>query len=714
MMMIRSIVLSGLTIASSAAVAAAANAEVHRLGARNVRLPITRGALETRPDPGAAAGGGAKGTNISQSYPSNSPYTVEFNIGSPPQLVYLAIDPYSRELWVDPDCDGAYSTAACWADGFYLPSASQTAQSRNCTQPWDVAYLSGGASGCYYVDRVEFSGFTADMMQFGVAEQSWEVSAGVMGMGFGGGPNVSGTPTFLDRMVEDGFVPGYQFSVSLGGVDDNDGEILFSGINTGKYSNWLQKVPRLSAGDLDPSLYYLPLSGVGYTMVQDGCLSSLERPISPPYPAVLDFGAPTSSLPAELVAALVEGFGDDAVYNATEQAWRVGCQHRRQNATVDFAFAGGTVRISVRNRDFLPEMIVGDGDVCYLGATAVAAGGPAVLGANFLRAAYVVFDGDSDSVYMAQYVDCGYHVVDFNAATFDHELGQCVNDLVPDQVGCTTSSISYGGAGTSTLYPPPHSSHSKSPPSSSRTGSSSAPTTHSSHQRPSASTYSATYTTTSATNSHWHPTYTTTARSHTTVTTTPRARPPTSSLSTWSNASFSAVALTSVSYELSSTRSSSSRLQPSLSSSSTSSSSSPAGNATTTSSARHHGSSAGPWNTTASASHSSSFSSSHVSTRGTNTTTPHPHPHPHASSSSPSSGSSTKERGTTHTVTVASTTVYVTAPRTRASDTRDCPTGATLQPIPPMQVLQAPVTVVVRDTITETRVVTETAFPLRP
>lgn len=79
-------------------------------------------------------------------------------IGSPPQLVYSAIDLFTNKLWVDPDCFASISYKACFENGNYDPNVSATAGSEDCDLSWGFSTSYGYASGCSVLDEVQFAG----------------------------------------------------------------------------------------------------------------------------------------------------------------------------------------------------------------------------------------------------------------------------------------------------------------------------------------------------------------------------------------------------------------------------------------------------------------------------------------------------------------------------------------------------------------------------
>lgn len=86
------------------------------------------------------------------------------------------------------------------------------------------------------------------------------------------------------------------------------------------------------------------------------------------------------------------------------------CSYQQQPGAVSFSLAASfsagapTVTINVPYSEFIWNA---GNDNCYLGAWYDASVSIHILGDTFLRGAYVVFDQDSDALYMADYVACG-------------------------------------------------------------------------------------------------------------------------------------------------------------------------------------------------------------------------------------------------------------------------------------------------------------------
>ncbi|KAI0393555.1 aspartic peptidase domain-containing protein [Xylariaceae sp. FL0594] len=342
-----------------------------------------------------------------------SPYTVDVAIGSPPQLVHVALDPFTNDLWVDPDCSTSLSPEACCANGVYNPNNSAAAKPEDCSSGWFFDYDQSGAEGCTVIDDVQFAGVDLGYIEVGVANHSWGQSAGQLGLGFG--CKASGDVSILDHLKQKGLVTKRQFSIAIGSAtdlgsssgtrEDEDvgvGELVFSGVNTGKFAGDLRPIGAVPSPGEDPS-YFVAFTSIGLTDPFN--CKDLQRSFSP-HNAVFDYSTILSYFPADIMLRLTEFF-PDGFYNLTKGAYEVPCDRRAHDGSVDFYF--DKFHIEVPLSDFILEE---DGS-CYLGAVQSKdmSSDDAILGLSFLRAAYTVYDIDSDEIYVAQYEDCGDYLV---------------------------------------------------------------------------------------------------------------------------------------------------------------------------------------------------------------------------------------------------------------------------------------------------------------
>ncbi|KAI0161581.1 aspartic peptidase domain-containing protein [Xylariaceae sp. FL1272] len=370
-----------------------------------------------------------------------SPYTVQIGIGTPIQYVELTIDAFSDSIWVNPTCSSSMEPKGCCENGNYNYTWSSTADPVDCSaEPWVYSSDYGEtASGCTYIDYVNFAAADLGYMKIDVASESWGFSTGALGLGFG--CRAGGEKTIIERIKARGYIDHLQFSVHLGsaiefevGRDDevgeqSNGELMFSGIDTKKYTGELRHVPSHPSPDDNDTRYYLTLTAIGYTE-WSSCNRYTYFPNSTH--AALDYTQIISRLPGRLMAYLSEIF-PDAEYNNDEGYWEVPCRHRDRDATVDFNF--DTQRIAVPMHDFVLEY----NGTCFLGAVATQDDQLGVLGLSFLRGAYVAFDIENEDIYLAQYQNCGEHILGWESSSPD-QTGLCTPTATDFPPSCSSTS----------------------------------------------------------------------------------------------------------------------------------------------------------------------------------------------------------------------------------------------------------------------------------
>ncbi|KAI0602403.1 aspartic peptidase domain-containing protein [Biscogniauxia sp. FL1348] len=192
-----------------------------RAGGGNVRLPLRRQAPGSVRPPilGDARNTKPYGTDISQY--DYTGFTVEMDLGIPPQDVYVSLDISSNELWVNPQCWPYADDRLCRAySGYYDPQDSLTSEAVYCPDSWAEYYWSGMASGYYYSDHIIFAESQIERGIFGIANESFGMMTGVMGLGFGNRAKTN--YSIFDQLISNGVVSRRQFSIGFGNVDSFD------------------------------------------------------------------------------------------------------------------------------------------------------------------------------------------------------------------------------------------------------------------------------------------------------------------------------------------------------------------------------------------------------------------------------------------------------------------------------------------------------------
>ncbi|KAL8369835.1 hypothetical protein RB595_000263 [Gaeumannomyces hyphopodioides] len=367
-------------------------------------------------------------------------YLIDLKIGSPAQTVSVIVDTGSYELWVSPNCTRSVDEQLCRRTGAYYPRQSKTADHVGGGRR-HLVYGTGEAIGDYWLDTIGTAagiggGLQVPLVQFIVADDSDYAFAGVLGMGYTYPWTTSYPYTLLQMMWAYGLIKAPIFSLGLGGVGDGESEIIFGGVNLYKYSGRLEPVrlwPPIEKQD--PSWLHYSVNVTSFGITQPGDtrsdpLTALEPARGGPLTGtittttmIIDSGSTLSYGPPSLVRAIAARFNSTRVDGAGN-FW-VDCAHRDQRGSIDFGFNDGNLTVSVKYRDFIWMQYPGG---CLLGMQPADAGSTDyVLGDTFLRGAYLVFDQETDIVWMGSYRNCGDGVVPVGDEYADTQskIGRC-------------------------------------------------------------------------------------------------------------------------------------------------------------------------------------------------------------------------------------------------------------------------------------------------
>ncbi|KAI6714856.1 hypothetical protein PZA11_007746 [Diplocarpon coronariae] len=339
-----------------------------------------------------------------ENYMTGTRYVVDFAIGTPPQLISLTLDTGSSETWVNPTCSSARGDLdinLCNRLPRYAANASSTAVDLGATN--DLIYGKGTCRLRYYSDNVDIGGTIIKGQQFGVSSISSSLPTGFIGVGTG--IELTGYPAILDSMATQGLINSRAFSLDLRSFESPDGTIIFGGIDTGRYRGPLEKLPIIPVQESPDKYprYWVHVTSIGIT--KPGEAKKLYPPTSTDpkgQPAFLDSGGTVTRLPTALVAAIVADF-PGAVEDGNTGIYAVDCAVADMNGTVDFGF-GNTV-INVPYQEFMWHI----SGFCYLGLAADDK--MSILGASFLRAAFLVVDQDNRNIHLANSANCGTNLV---------------------------------------------------------------------------------------------------------------------------------------------------------------------------------------------------------------------------------------------------------------------------------------------------------------
>ncbi|EHK26120.1 uncharacterized protein TRIVIDRAFT_36107, partial [Trichoderma virens Gv29-8] len=361
-------------------------------------------------------------------------YSIQLEIGTPPQAVSVNFDTGSSELWVNPVCSKATDPAFCETFGRYSNSTTFV----DTQAPGGIKYGTGFVDFTYGYDYVQLGSLRINQQVFGVATDSEFASVGILGAG----PDLSGWkspyPFVIDNLAKQGFIQSRAFSLDIRGIDSDRGSVTYGGIDVKKFSGPLAKRPIIPAASSPDGYtrYWVYMDGMSITKEDGSDLEIFDKPNG--QPVLLDSGYTVSTLPGPLFEKILLAF-PSARLESSSGDYIVDCDIIDSPGRVNFKF--GDVVVDVEYKDFIWQQP--DLGICKLGVSQDDQF--PVLGDTFLRAAYVVFDWDNQNIHIAANEDCGTELIPIGSgpdAIPASAIGQCsssVNKTTTSAVQTTTS-----------------------------------------------------------------------------------------------------------------------------------------------------------------------------------------------------------------------------------------------------------------------------------
>lgn len=332
-----------------------------------------------------------------------------------------------------------------------------------------ISYADGtGAQGDYFTDVLSFGGQTLTNQTMGIAYES-TLSPGLLGIGYDQNEASTGdNPPFvyssvIDSLVTQGLISLKAYSLYLDDLEASTGSLLFGGLDSDKYQGNLVQMPIIPQTVGGQTLF----TAFAVDMVSLAVSSSPgnSTPVTQSafdIPVILDSGTTLTYVPESLLLDLV-----NQLNGAVDQQGFpfVDCSLRDDNAGLTFDFGLGTsdrIVIKVPAAELIYDSDVYTGgstpDVslqnpCALGFQAQN-GAPYVLGDNFLRSAYVVYDLKNNLIALGQtnFDSTTSSILDFSAdaTTIPVRSGVATSAVVePTASGGTATTDGSGGETTS-------------------------------------------------------------------------------------------------------------------------------------------------------------------------------------------------------------------------------------------------------------------------
>lgn len=153
-------------------------------------------------------------------------------------------------------------------------------------------------------------------------------------------------------MASQGLIASRAFSLDLRSVDSPNGSLIFGGIDTGKFTGSLAKLPIVDPADtpLGANRYWINMTSVGLILPNgtSGLLASGNLPV------FLDSGGTLSRFPNETFFAIGDAFSE-ATFNETNGFYDIDCAVADETGSVAFGFGAGQSEkfINISYKDFI-------------------------------------------------------------------------------------------------------------------------------------------------------------------------------------------------------------------------------------------------------------------------------------------------------------------------------------------------------------------------
>lgn len=350
-------------------------------------------------------------------------YVSKLQIGTPESEVSVLIDTGSSDLWVmstkNPQCQDNGGSIDCEKYGTYNESASSTFHDNKTD--FSIQYVDQSyAKGTWGTDTISLNeALKLENASFAVADDS-DSDVGVFGIGFKGlESNPEQYSNLPITMKEQGFIKKIAYSLYLTSAESESGSILFGAIDHAKYEGELAviyiskingdygylQIPLTSVSvdvksnvDSQPSDNTVPSTGSSLRSFNNSGAQPIEANNSQ---ALLDSGTTLTYLPDSLVQQVLEQADKNASYSPLAGGYIVSCTLRQPDNSMTFRF-NDEKDIKVPFSDLVMQSGQDPNTgkaICLLG---LLPSQDVILGDNFLRSSYTVFNLDDKTISLAQ------------------------------------------------------------------------------------------------------------------------------------------------------------------------------------------------------------------------------------------------------------------------------------------------------------------------
>lgn len=313
----------------------------------------------------------------------NGNYIAHIGVGSPWQTQEVIVDTGSSDTWM-------FSPSGCSSfgcnTGSFDPSKSSTFH--NLSKSFHDGYIGASADGYYFKDQFSFGGIGLSQLQMGLATKAQNLGNGILGLN----GNQGQVYRILPQVMKDqGWTQTSAFSIYLNDVRSSEGNLLFGGYDSAKFTGPLVTMP-------------WNLAVTGLSLNDNGKATTLNSAAFP-MQAFIDTGAGNVGIPPDIWTPIASRF-------KVKCNGQVACSINQQPGSLDFTLGGSNgVTIKMPFSQLTIPIYNNDGSVytvngvptCQFSLQQGSMGGN-FLGDPFLRNAYTVWDSDRQQVAMAQAV----------------------------------------------------------------------------------------------------------------------------------------------------------------------------------------------------------------------------------------------------------------------------------------------------------------------
>ncbi|QBM89430.1 yapsin 1 [Metschnikowia aff. pulcherrima] len=291
----------------------------------------------------------------------------------------------------------------CTDDGSFSMAESDTFHANDTLPPFFISYEDlSFAEGVWGSDNIVIGTTNVTDCNFAVANVS-SSDCGIFGIGLiANEASVTNDLTSFVyenlpmRLKSSGDINKVMYSLYLDKADYLSGSVVFGGVNHAKYSGQLKTVPIVNIDpkhNVKPIEFHIVLNSVRLESSSQN-VTVFDASIA----AVLDSGTSLTYLPDKIFKSLGKLLHGDL---GSEGFYRVSCRYKTNTITAKFNFSGAIINVP------MSDLVLTLGSQCYLGVGLVSdlANSPvytALLGDNFLRNAYVVYDLEDYEISLAQ------------------------------------------------------------------------------------------------------------------------------------------------------------------------------------------------------------------------------------------------------------------------------------------------------------------------